>query len=53
MNGLKVLNSEEKRERRQFDKPFIKALMVGFIGINEIRDHEVDKDVLKLIKSKF
>lgn len=52
VNGLKELNSGEKRKNQQFDKAFVKALMVSLIGIKKIKDGEVDKDVLNLIKSK-
>ncbi|XP_055300552.1 uncharacterized protein LOC129567536 [Sitodiplosis mosellana] len=53
VNGLKQLNSGDKRESRQFDKAYITALIVGIIGIQQVKDHGVDKDVLKFIKSLF
>lgn len=51
VTGLKKLNSEEKRQMQQYDKAFIKVLLVGFIGIQQIKERGINKDELKLIKS--
>lgn len=52
MNGLKQLNGEGNREKIRFDKAFLKALLVGLLGVRETNSHGVDKDVSKFIKGK-
>lgn len=49
---LKKLNAHEKRNMQQYDKPFIKTLLISFIGIQRIKAGDIDKDTLKLIKSR-
>lgn len=51
VNGLKQLNSEEKRTAQRYDMSFIKALLVSFIGVRQLKEQGVDSDILKLIKS--
>lgn len=45
VNGLKELNSGDKRANPVLDKAFIKILLVSWIGIQKIKDHGLDKDV--------
>lgn len=51
VKGLTQLNSTENRKKHQYDKAFIKALLVDLIGIRQIKELGVDNDILKLIKS--
>lgn len=53
VKGLTQLNSEEKRENERFDKNFIKALLVGLIGVKRIKCHGVDSNVAKFIEGTF
>lgn len=50
INGLKQLNTADKRKTASFDKAFIKALLVGFIGVDGIKTKGVDKHVWKFIR---
>lgn len=52
INGLKDLNSEEKRDNLSKDKIFIKALLVGLFGVKSIKNGEVDKHIVRFIKGK-
>lgn len=53
INGLKQMNTSVTRENQCFDKAFIKALLVGLIGIKEIKTHGVDTAVLNFIKGFY
>ncbi|XP_055325715.1 uncharacterized protein LOC129579588 [Sitodiplosis mosellana] len=53
VKGLIQLNGEQNRQNEQFDKNFIKALLVGLIGINKIKYHGVDPNVAKFIEDLF
>lgn len=50
VNGLKQLNATEKNENTSFDKAFIKALLVGFVGISGIKSQGIDKHLMRFIK---
>lgn len=53
VNGLTQVNDAEKRENASFDKAFIKALLVGLVGISGIKSQGVDKNVMRFIKGIF
>lgn len=53
VKGLTQLNSTENRKDHQYDKAFIKVLLVDLIGIRQIKELGVDGNILKLIKSMF
>lgn len=53
INGLKDLNGDFKRDNVSKDKSFIKALLVGLIGVTAIKNGDVDKYVMRFIKGEL
>lgn len=51
VKGLKLFNDGENRKKIEFDKPFIKALIIGLCTKKAIEDgEEVHKDLLIFMK---
>lgn len=53
INGLKQLNAAEKRKNTSYDKAYLKALLVGLVGISGIKSHGIDKSVMKFVKGSY
>lgn len=53
IKGLIQLNGEQNRENERYDISFIKALLVGLIGINKIVCHGIESSVVKFIEGSF
>lgn len=52
VNCLLKLNSEENRDNVSKDKLFIKALLVGFFGVANIKADMVDKRLIRFMKGE-
>lgn len=53
VNGLKRFNEGESRNNVLLDKAFIKALLIGLVGIKRLKSAEpIQKGVLNFIKGK-
>lgn len=51
VKGLKVLNSPEKRHDILMDKSYLKALLIGMVGLTAIKSNEViEKGILDFMK---
>lgn len=53
VNILLMLNNEENRGVVFKDKLFIKALLVGLIGLDNIKAKKVDKHIVRFIKGEY
>lgn len=52
VNGLLQLN--EKRRSKQFDLPFLKALLVGFCTVKKIQEHgSIDEEIVNVAKGNI
>lgn len=53
VGGLKVLNGDNKRHDTTKDQMFVKALLVGLIGVQAIKNGDVDNYVVRFIRGKL
>lgn len=53
VNGLQMFNENENRKKSEFDKSFVKALIIGLCTKKSIENgEEINKDLLIFIKGK-
>lgn len=53
VKGLKGFNMEGFRDSTEYDKKFIKVLLVAFIGVANIQNGQFDAFAIEFIKGKF
>lgn len=53
VNGLINFNKPEKRADILIDKSFIKALLIGIVGLKRIKENgKIEKGLIKFMKGK-